>query len=212
MGDITNRDKLPDDALNRDTGAASAPPEDANDFHRKTSYVRELIKLHEVVVRGGGFVRCPCCRALLEFCVWGYSGLGPSTVQCPHCEEVCLSHRRNWAEMAWRERFQYVWLSFAYMGAAALSGFFATTLACNVYLIHSPLVEMPAMAAAFWALFVAGIQIYRLLRSLSHTRCNSRQPGIPSLLNPDFGLQWKLLVLQVTTSIVLCAWLTVRRF
>src|SRR5438046_1094284 len=73
----------------------------------------------QVVVRGG-WVRCPFCRVLLDFCPIRCSCLGPSRLECPQCSRVLLSHRKEWADTPWKERGGFVWLSLGYLVVVAV--------------------------------------------------------------------------------------------
>ena len=169
-------------------------------------------ELRTPIVFGGVIASCPRCGKVLDLGIRIYGGLGPSLIECPRCDGVTLSHRQEWADMTWIARLRFICLSFYYVLFGAISGFILATLAYQwdgVQIRREA--DLPQASALFWAVFVAGAQIYRILRSRSRTRCDSRQSDRPTLLNPDFGLQWKLIVLQIGVSILLAILLWVSR-
>jgi hypothetical protein len=200
MTDIPDRSDVTGAAPNRVTDESPPPPADAEAFRQRFRYYRHLIKVPEAVVRGGR-VACPFCRGRVEICLSGYSGLGPSLLKCHRCGEVMISHRREWAELGWRVRLNYVGISLVYAMVSLMTGLMiggaswpnsspSTHIAFRWLLVGSPIA-------------VIAIQTVRVFQSLSRTRWGPGVPRSTGFWTLDLGMQWKFLLLQILASIVL---------
>jgi hypothetical protein len=201
MTDISDHSMVTDGAPNRVTDELPIPPGDAEVLRLKLRYYRHLIKVPQAVARGGRWVACPYCRGRIEICLWGYSGLGPSLLECHRCGEVMLSHRREWAEMTWQDRLGYVWMSLIYAGLSLFTGGLAG------YASWGDRRPLPTVARTWLLLLspvaVFSVQTFRVLRSMYRTRRGRPTPHSTSLCSLDLGLQWKFVFLQILASIVL---------
>ena len=196
MSDITDRERSP-------AAEIDDPPQ----------FERNPFQILTPLVLGGVIARCQRCGCVLDLGFRIYGGLGPSLIECPGCKAVTLSHRHEWADMSWSARLRFLALSFYYVLFGSLSGFLLAVLAYEWggFRYQMQLI-LPLVWALVWAAVVVGLQGFRLVRSLYRTGQDPRQPCRPSWLNPDFGLQWKFIVLEVSASILLAGWLQLSRF
>jgi hypothetical protein len=159
----------------------------------------------QVVVRAG-FVRCPFCRVLLEYCLGRCTLLGPSRVECPRCGRMLRSHRKEWAEMSGGERGNFLWLSFAFTLLCTFLGFIIglTTLdARNVRRVY----EDSAWLILGFPVTIIAVQAIRLLNSYTRARFPGGVPQRPTWWSLDFNLRWKLLPLMIVLPQIVAAWL-----
>src|SRR5262249_27717468 len=154
------------------------------------------LMIAEVVVRGG-WVRCPFCRLLLDFCLLRCTRLGPSRLECPRCNHLLISHRKEWAEMTWSERWAFVWDSLLYAVSVSVVGFVVVLflfprLSLGYLLVNEVLFGFVPLA---FAGSVVGVQLTRLLNSYSRSRYAPREASRPTFWSMDFHMQSKFLFL-----------------
>jgi hypothetical protein len=116
--------------------------------------------------------------------------LGPSLLQCRKCGRLVLSHRREWRDRSAAARAWYVAVSLAYVGGCAALAFGCTLFASLVKGAGS--VWLPACAAAAWGTSVAGLQIWRVIRSVRRTGAVERRAHSSGFWNLDFFLPQKV--------------------
>jgi hypothetical protein len=140
-----------------------------------------------------GQVHCPFCLNLIETTLVGLSTfLGPSLVQCRKCGRLLLSHRWEWRDRGVAGKAWYVAVSLVWIGVCAVLSFGCTWGAC--VLARAPQAWLPGLAAAVWGTAVAGLQTWRVGRSLRRTSGVVRQAHPSGFRNLDFFLPQKVLV------------------
>jgi hypothetical protein len=147
------------------------------------------------------YVRCPKCRAEIDFFVSGFcTHLGPPRAQCRKCGKRMASGRREWSEFTGFDKFRYAFLTLlfagivGYLGGVSVRGaenFWQNGPHSTKFTLSSPSLTIGAIA---WALSVIALQVYRVVRSSRRTESGASKKAVRvGLANPDFNLQFTLL-------------------
>lgn len=156
------------------------------------------------------WVTCGRCQHPFDlFFVLGSSSLGPAVVVCRLCRTPFESGRTEWADFNRRQRARYAIRSLFY--AVLVAYCFGHVSFTSYYFLwdfrqHSALAFLhnPAFGALTVAVaaLVLALQFWRVVRSRRRTR--SQEPYImpPWLLDLDFALQFKVILLLGAASLL----------
>jgi hypothetical protein len=162
------------------------------------------------VVARAGFVRCPFCRVLLDYCPFRCSCLGPSRLECPRCGRVLISHRKEWAHLSGAERWELLWITLGYLAGVCLVGFTTASATFRAWGMPFQLWEnLGGLCVLGFAVAVVAVQAIRIFNSRFRSRFPDREPYRPAWYSLDFNIRWKLLLLIIVAPQLVAAWLYV---
>jgi hypothetical protein len=151
-----------------------------------------------------GQLHCPFCLTLVETTLIGLSTqLGPSFLQCRKCNQLLLSHRRDWSDGNGIAKAWYVTLSLFYTAVCAVLASLCTGFAC--WAAHVAVGWTAVFAALLCGFAIVSLQVVRVVRSLSRARSAGRMPVRPSFWCLDYYLPQKVLAATFLSTVALGA-------